>query len=393
MPLMLQPFTAFWAEGCTEGEIMNVKEFIKTLNLKICAGVPDSKLRAFCDYLMEEKGICTSHLICANEGNAVAFAAGAYMATGKVPVVYMQNSGIGNALNPILSLIDEKVYGIPCIFVVGWRGEPGIQDEPQHISQGALTIRLLEDIGVRTCIIGENTALHEVKEMMDDSQKLFAMGKSIAFIVQKNAFAHETKATYKNSYKLKREQAIECIISFSGKDAVVATTGKTGRELFEIREKHLQSHKYDFLTLGSMGHASSIALGLAVSKPDKTIWCIDGDGAALMHMGAMAVIGNRKPSNFIHIIINNEAHESVGGMPTVADTIDFPMIAKGCGYEFAKTVKDLDELNRELEYVKSAGKLSMIEIQCAIGSRSDLGRPSAAPKKNMADFMKYLGTL
>lgn len=369
---------------------MDIQMLLQKLNSDFYTGVPDSQLRALCDWLMKNKNIGSEHIIAANEGNCTAIAAGYYLATGKIPVIYMQNSGIGNAVNPILSLTSEKVYGIPCIFIVGWRGEPGVPDEPQHIAQGELTVRLLEDLGIKVSVIDSETSPDDISRELEESGEWFAQGRSLAFVVKKNALKNDIKIEYKNPYALLREEVIECITEISDQDVIVATTGKAGRELYEIRERKGQSHKYDFLTVGSMGHCSSIALGIALNKPDRKIWCIDGDGAVLMHLGAMAVIGNRRPNNFVHIVINNEAHESVGGMPTVAATMNIPQIALGCGYESAAAAETMEELRQRLQHAKAAGVLSLIEVKCAVGARADLGRPKTTPKENRDNFMKFL---
>lgn len=365
-------------------------QVLKDMDTDFFTGVPDSQLRALCDCLIESKGINGEHIITANEGNAVALAAGEYLATGRIPVIYMQNSGIGNAVNPILSLTSEKVYGIPCVFIVGWRGEPGVHDEPQHVHQGELTIRLLEDLGLRTYVIDADTSEEDIRQELARCREWFLQGKSLAFVVKKNALQNAAKISYHNSYTLLREQVIECITEAAGEDVIVATTGKAGRELYEVRERKGQSHKYDFLTVGSMGHCSSIALGVALNKPDRKVWCIDGDGALLMHMGAMAVIGNRKPKNLVHVVINNEAHESVGGMPTVSATMNIPQVALGCGYESAVSVQTMEELKEKLWQTKEAAVLSLIEVKCAVGARADLGRPKTSPKENRDHFMAYL---
>ena len=312
---------------------MNIQSFLEKLkNInsgEFFAGVPDSQLKPLCNYLTASYGICQEHIIAANEGNAVALAAGYHLATGKVPVVYMQNSGIGNTVNPIASLLNDKVYGIPCIFVIGWRGEPGLKDEPQHIFQGEVTIKLLEDMDIKTIVISKDTTENDINKEIESCEGLLNKGKSIAFVIRKGALVFDEKVNYKNENNLLREDIIKEITKVSGEDIIVSTTGKASRELFEIREGNKQSHKYDFLTVGSMGHSSSIALSIALNKPNNRIWCIDGDGAALMHMGAMAVIGANSPNNLIHIVINNSAHETVGGMPTVSDKTNFLKIAEG----------------------------------------------------------------
>lgn len=302
----------------------------------------------------------------------------------------MQNSGEGNILNPVTSLLHQKVYAIPELFIIGWRGEPGIPDEPQHIFQGEITRTLLDELEIASFVVTSETSGEEMTMIMKDFQGLFAQGRSAAFIVKKNAVTYGGKIIYKNSYKLKREEIIQKIVEAAEEDIIISTTGKASRELFEIRTRNGQEHNHDFLTVGSMGHTSSIALGVAIQKPHKRIWCIDGDGAALMHMGAMAVLGAHKPENMIHIIINNESHETVGGMPTVAGSIGFVGIAKACGYENVFCVSDWDNLNEALVYVKEQKGLSLIEIKCAIGAREDLGRPTTTAAENKKNFMEYL---
>ena len=309
-------------------------------------GVPDSHLKALCDYLMDIYGIDPKHhIIAANEGNAAALAAGYHLATGKVPVVYLQNSGLGNIVNPVASLLCDRVYGIPVVFVIGWRGEPGVHDEPQHIYQGAVTLKLLEDMDIRSFVIGKETADEEVQTAMEEFRPLLAAGKSVAFVVRKGGLTYNSSIQYQNRFSLCREEAIRHIVRAAGEDPIVCTTGKASRELFEVREQNGQGHQYDFLTVGSMGHASSIALGIALQKPERRVWCIDGDGAALMHMGAMAVIGVNAPKNLVHVIINNGAHETVGGMPTVMGSVDLPAVARACGYHHAVCVETKEELD------------------------------------------------
>ena len=363
-------------------------DFLK--NYDFFAGVPDSQLKPLCDYLMDNYGISEKHIIAANEGNCVAMAAGYHLATGKIPVVYLQNSGIGNIINPVASLMNDKVYGIPCIFMIGWRGEPGVKDEPQHVFQGEITIKLLEDMDIKTFIIGKETTEAELNTKLLEFEPLLEKGKSVAFVVRKDAFEFDRSVEYSNSNLMLREDILKRIVAVSEEDIVVSTTGKASRELFEIREANHQSHKYDFLTVGSMGHSSSIALGIALNTPNKKIWCIEGDGAVLMHMGAMALLGSNSPKNMVHVIINNQAHETVGGMPTVAADIDFSRIAEGCGYRQVAVVGNFDELDNAVQAAKQATELSFIEIKCAIGSRDDLGRPTTTVKENKENFMDFL---
>ena len=373
---------------------MKVQKLVEIIGSDFYTGVPDSQLKALCNYLIATYGINPNHhIIAANEGNCTALAAGYHLATGKIPVVYMQNSGEGNIINPVASLLNDKVYAIPMVFIVGWRGEPGIHDEPQHIYQGEVTIKLLEDMDITTFAIGKESTDAEVEEKMNEFKTILAKGKSVAFVIRKGALSFDGEVEYRNNNQMVREEIIQHIVKVSGEDPIVSTTGKASRELFETRVANGQSHKYDFLTVGSMGHSSSIALGIAINKPDKRIWCVDGDGAVLMHMGSMAIIGANKPSNLIHVVINNSAHETVGGMPTVAGSIDLVAIAKACGYLNAVCVDNFADLDKELEVAKTRNKLSFIEVKCSIGARDDLGRPTTTALENKQNFMEYLAKL
>ena len=373
---------------------MKVEKLTEIIGADFYTGVPDSQLKPLCDYLMNLYGIDSQHhIIAANEGNCAALAAGYHLATGNIPVVYMQNSGEGNIINPVTSLLNDKVYAIPVIFIIGWRGEPGIHDEPQHIYQGEVTVKLLMDMGIESFIIGKETTDEEVMAAMTHFHNLLALGKSVAFVIRKEALSYHEKAVYRNDNLMIREEIIRHITHFTGEDPVISTTGKASRELYEIREKNNQSHKYDFLTVGSMGHASSIALGVALRKPDQKIWCIDGDGALLMHLGAMAVIGANAPRNLVHIVINNGAHETVGGMPTVVGNIKLTDIAEACGYPHAVSVSCFDELDEELKNAAESKELYLIEAKSSIGARKDLGRPTTTALENKELFMQYLKEL
>ena len=367
---------------------MKAEELLDIIGAEFYTGVPDSQLKALCDLLVNTYGTDPKrHIIAANEGNAVAIAAGYHLATGKIPVVYMQNSGEGNIINPMASLLNDQVYAIPVVFIIGWRGEPGVHDEPQHIYQGTVTLKLLEDMGIAHAVVSTETSAVELNRAIEVFRPLLNTGKSVAFVIRKGALTYDKKVQYLNGYTMRREEAIRCVIRVAEADPIISTTGKASRELFEIREQNGQSHQHDFLTVGSMGHSSSIALGLALQRLDQRVWCIDGDGAALMHMGAMAVIGASRPKNLIHIVINNGAHESVGGMPTVAGQIDFIAIARACGYPYAVHAETRENLERELREAKERGALSFVEVACSIDARTDLGRPTTSPIENKRAFM------
>lgn len=370
---------------------MKIEDFVGLLGADFYAGVPDSQLKALCNYLMDRYGSDPAHhIIAANEGNAAALAAGYHLATGKVPVVYLQNSGLGNIINPAASLLNEKVYGIPCLFIVGWRGEPGVHDEPQHVFQGEITLPLLDTLDIPHFVIGTGTAEEQVRAKLDEYRALLAQGRQAAFVVRKGALEYSGKTVYGNAHPMAREEAIGQVLAAAGDDPVVSTTGKASREVYELREGRGQGHGRDFLTVGSMGHSSSIALGIALQRPERRVWCLDGDGAALMHLGAMALIGSSRPANLVHIVLNNEAHESVGGLPTVAGLLDLPAIARACGYPGAVSVNSRSELERALAAAKEAKQLTLIEVKCALGARDDLGRPTTTPQENKAAFMAAL---
>lgn len=370
---------------------MKVENLINVIGSDFFVGVPDSLLKPLCNYLMHTYNIDPQHhIIAANEGNCVGLAAGYHMATGKIPVVYMQNSGEGNIVNPVTSLLNKKVYAIPTIFIIGWRGEPNVHDEPQHIFQGEITLSLLDLLEIPYIVVDQNLSDQAFKEQYQQLQQNLVNGNSIALVIKKGALIYSEKVIYKNDYTLNREKIIEHIVSVSKDDPIISTTGKASRELFEIRERNNQGHQYDFLTVGSMGHSSSIALAIAIQQLHKKIWCIDGDGAVLMHMGAMGVIGSICPSNLVHVVINNGSHETVGGLPTVVNSIDLCSVARACGYKSVLSVNSQDELEQALKTAKLTNELVFIEVKSSIGARDDLGRPTTTPIENKESFENFL---
>lgn len=370
---------------------MKAEEFVHVLQSEFYTGVPDSLLQPLCNYLMKHYGVDKKHhVIGANEGNCVAMAAGYHLATGKYPVVYMQNSGEGNAVNPIASLLNEKVYAIPAIFVVGWRGEPGKKDEPQHIFQGEITRSLLSLLSIESYVVGKETTVTELTRVRASFEEQLSKGQSVAFVIQKGALTNDEEMVYSNAYHMTREAVVRAVSEVAKEDPIISTTGKASRELFEAREARGEGHQYDFLTVGSMGHASSIACAIAAQKPETKIWCVDGDGALIMHMGAMAVVGRLQPDNLVHILINNEAHETVGGLPTAANAVSLSEIAKACGYQVIPKVEEEAELLEALKKCRDSRKLTFLEVDCALGARADLGRPTTSARENKEQFMQYL---
>jgi phosphonopyruvate decarboxylase len=375
--------------------MIEVKAFYDELlknNIEFFTGVPDSLLKSFCAFIKDNVN-CDKNIVSANEGNAIGLAAGYHLGTGKIGLVYMQNSGIGNAVNPLASLADKLVYSIPMLLVVGWRGEPNKKDEPQHKKQGLITIETLELLGIEYEVFDQNTSNDEMKVIIKKAYKYMEENNEpYALVIKKDTFEeYQLKNYIATDFEMKREEAIETIINNMSENAViVSTTGMASRELFELREKYKESHNKDFLTVGSMGHASQIALGIALSNKDREVYCIDGDGALLMHLGGLAIIGNQNPSNFRHILINNGAHDSVGGQETVGLEIDALAIAKACGYKKCYSCTSKEELVKLSKELKGVEGPALLEIKVEKGGRKDLGRPGATPIENKEAFMKFL---
>ncbi len=356
------------------------------------AGVPDSLLKNLCAYITDHADP-RNNIIAANEGGAVGLAAGYHLATGRIPAVYMQNSGEGNVVNPLMSLTDSDVYHIPVLLIIGWRGEPGVHDEPQHVKQGKVTLPLLDAMGIEhiTLADDEDEAMGQVRHA---AERMRATGEAYALVIRKGTFApYKLQHTVADESQLTREQAIQMVAGAMGSRAVaVSTTGKISRELFEYRAAEHQGHERDFLTVGSMGHASQIALGIALHQPDRPVYCFDGDGAVLMHMGALAISGSMRPANFYHILFNNGVHDSVGGQPTVGYQVDLPEVAAACGYKTALSVDNADDLAEVLQDLADNEAPLFLEIKVKKGAREDLGRPTTTPVENkraLMDFLKH----
>ena len=353
-------------------------------------GVPDSLLKDFIAYLVDHADPA-QHVTAANEGGAVALATGYHLATGGIAAVYLQNSGLGNTVNPLTSLADPEVYGIPVLLIVGWRGRPGVHDEPQHRKQGAITLEQLGVLGIPTVVLDDQVddVVAAVRALV---QQALGEGRPVALVVPPGRLAsYKRTATQVERFGQRREAAIEAVLATVGpRDVVVCTTGMASREVFEYRARAGEGHGRDFLTVGGMGHASQIALGLALNKPDRTVVCIDGDGAAIMHLGALAIIGTRGPANLRHVILNNGAHDSVGGQPTAGLAVDLVAIAEACGYRAAHRVDSLAEIPGAVADLAATPGPTLLEVRVDLGARSDLGRPTASPAENKAELMAFL---
>lgn len=368
-------------------------EALKEKGIDCFAGVPDSLLKNICAYITDYSD-AAHNIIAANEGAAIGIAAGHYLATGKPACVYMQNSGEGNIINPLASLTDQEVYNIPVLLLIGWRGRPGVHDEPQHVKQGKITTGLLNVMGVNYEVLSKEE--DKAAKQIDKAAKALANKEVFALVIEKDTFEdYKLQNVEVNNLTMSREEAIQTVAAALGeKDCIVSTTGMISRELFEYRAAMNQGHERDFLTVGSMGHASQIALGIALAQPDRRVWCFDGDGAAIMHMGSMAIVANKAPKNYVHVLFNNGAHDSVGGQPTVGLKIDLPAVAKAVGYKATISVDSKEKLEKELSTLNSQlstiGGPILFEVQVRKGNRKDLGRPTTTPIQNKEALMDFL---
>ena len=364
-------------------------EALREKGIDCFAGVPDSLLKNICAYITDHFD-AAHNIIAANEGAAVGLAAGHYLATGQPACVYMQNSGEGNIINPLASLTDSEVYNIPVLLLIGWRGRPGVHDEPQHVKQGKVTTGLLNVMGVNYEVL--NKEEDKAAKQIDKAAKALANKEVFALVIEKDTFEdYKLQNVEVNDLTMSREEAIQTVAAVLGeKDCIVSTTGMISRELFEYRAAMNQGHERDFLTVGSMGHASQIALGIALAQPERRVWCFDGDGAAIMHMGSMAIVANKAPKNYVHVVFNNGAHDSVGGQPTVGLKIDLPAVAKAVGYKATYSVDSKAELESVLAKVNSFESPALLEIKVKKGNRKDLGRPTTTPIQNKEALMAFL---
>lgn len=364
-------------------------EALREKGIDCFAGVPDSLLKNICAYITDHFD-AQHNIIAANEGAAVGIAAGHYLATGHPACVYMQNSGEGNIINPLASLTDQEVYNIPVLLLIGWRGRPGVHDEPQHVKQGKITTGLLNVMGVNYEVLSKEE--DKAAKQIDKAAKALANKEVFALVIEKDTFEdYKLRNVEVNDLTMTREEAIQTVAAALGeKDCIVSTTGMISRELFEYRAAMNQGHERDFLTVGSMGHASQIALGIAMAKADRKVWCFDGDGAAIMHMGSMAIVANKAPKNYVHVVFNNGAHDSVGGQPTVGLKIDLPAVAKAVGYKNAFSVDNKEDLLECLKALRLVEGPVFLQVCVKKGNRKDLGRPTTTPVQNKEALMGFL---
>ncbi len=369
---------------------MKPKDFYDTLiksDINFFTGIPDSLLKSILAYITE-KSNSKNNIISANEGSAVSIGIGYHLATNKTPLIYMQNSGLGNSINPLLSLADKLVYSIPMILLIGWRGQPGNKDEPQHKKQGKVTLSMLDAMKIKYIIIDKNSSLKGVSKIIN-----FAKNNSepVAIVVKKSTFENYIlKKEISNKYSLTREEALNKIVSkIQKKTIIVSTTGMCSRELYEIKRKE---NYFDFLTVGGMGHASQIALGIALKKKKHQVVCIDGDGASIMHLGGLTTIGINKPNNFKHILLNNGVHGSVGNQPTNSFNIKFSNALKAFGYDKVDSCSKISDIDKKILELLNSKNLSFLEIKINTTFRENLGRPNSTPIDNKMKLMEKISS-
>lgn len=364
-------------------------DHLSAQGVSLYTGVPDSLLKQLGSHIMANLPR-EQHVIAANEGGAVGLAIGHYLRTKTPAVVYLQNSGYGNVVNPLLSLADADVYGIPMLVVVGWRGQPGVKDEPQHVKQGRVQRELVEAMDLPWSVLPHDP--DEAEKLVEEALAE-AVEKSSPYVllVEKGTFSDAAKLPKEESSLPSREDALVALTESVGNDAaIVSTTGMLSRELFEYRVNNELDGDRDFLTVGGMGHASSIALGVAKADHDREVWCFDGDGALLMHLGGLAVIADHAPGNFFHVVFNNGVHDSVGGQPTSIHKVDVPAVARALGYRYAAVTDDLDTLPAQVAALREHGGPALLELKVKPGNRADIGRPTRTPAESKAAFMAAL---
>jgi phosphonopyruvate decarboxylase len=374
--------------------MLKPEEFVNCLienGFNFYSGVPDSTFKGFMSYSTTRKDI--QMIGTTNEGEACGIATGYHIASGNIPLIYMQNSGLGNIVNPSTSLMDEKVYSVPALLLIGWRGGPvpgkegNQKDAPQHARMATSTLPLLESIGIDHLILSDNT--EEMKKQIKEANNYIKKHNKPFAIVVRRKTLNDYKIPETPSDLMTRESAIKTIIDNLPEEKyhVISTTGKCSRELNEHRQtrgEELGNHVY---MVGSMGYCSAIALGTALETENKVL-AFDGDGGALMHMGNMATIGHYKPENLFHVIFDNNCHESTGGQPTVSDTVDFEMVAKGCGYGGSETVRTVEEVAASSKELFSKEGPYLLVVKTKKGARAELTRPTETPIEIKNAFMK-----
>ena len=374
--------------------MLNTNKFgneLKRLGFDFYSGVPCSFLKNLINYSINE----CNYIAAANEGDAVAIASGAYLG-GRKPVVLMQNSGLTNAVSPLTSL--NYPFQIPVLGFVSLRGEPGLIDEPQHELIGLITTQMLDLMQIKWQFLSTDNSI--AMKQLEIANKWIEKKQPFFFVVKKGTFESENlkikkQFIYKNKEKNEKISAdalpsrFDTLKVINGckdeKTVQLATTGITGRELYEVED--CPNNLY---MVGSMGCVSSLGLGLALTRKELDIVVIDGDGSLLMRMGSLATNGCYQPENMLHILLDNQTHDSTGGQSTVAHNVNFVDIAAACGYEQSSYIHSLDELENRIQEWKETKGLTFLYVKIAKGSRPNLGRPKILPSEVKTRLRRFI---
>lgn len=365
-----------------------ITELVSTLNyngVNFATGVPDSLLGQL-GAALDNPHSGIKHVTAVNEGSAVGLGIGSYLATGRLPLVYMQNSGLGNALNPLVSLAGSSTFNVPLLLLIGWRGEVGpegaqIEDEPQHILQGRITPALLELMEIPFFILDSKSSIYEV--VASACKAALQRSLPVAIVVRKGSFQSSAFLRSKNAGNISRRRSIEVICdSIPTQTPIIATTGMISRELFDVRRLSGQNPP-DLLCVGGMGHAVSVASGFA-SMSSQRILLLDGDGSAQMHLGALLTASSIP--NLIHVVLNNGGHASVGGQSTSSPDLDFSLLTPYLGYKNSFRANNEVELRDSVAMILARDTSSFLEIRCAMQTTPELGRPEDPPSINASLF-------
>ena len=353
-------------------EVKSLINLLKKNNSNFYTGVPDSVLKEL-SFALRNKGT-KNHIIATNEGSAVSLGIGNYLSTKKVPCIYMQNSGLSNALNPLISIAHEKVYSIPLILIIGWRGSPKIKDEPQHNVKGQITESLLKLLNINYTIIRTIADLKKFDKQIKSAKKKNSI---VACLIEQGTLEKTKQINKKKDfYKLDKELFLKTLLESLEKNTkIISSTGYNSRELMFLRNKYKIQNSRDFYMVGGMGHSSSVALGYSLSTKKKTI-CVDGDGSLLMHLGSIKTVGTFAKNNFKYILLNNNSHDSVGGQNTYADDINFKNLSKSLGFKKFYLIKNDRNLKKNIQKFLKDKNLCFLEVKVSNSKIKNLPRPT-----------------
>ena len=353
-------------------EVNSLVSLLKKNNCDFFTGVPDSVLKELSIKLQNKNK--KKHIIATNEGSAVSLGIGHYLSTKRVPCIYMQNSGLSNALNPLISIAHKRVYSIPLILVIGWRGSPRIKDEPQHNIKGEITENILKLLNIKYTILRSNNDLNKFDKQIKLAKKKSSI---VACLIEQGTLTKNKKTNKKKDfYNLDKEIFLKTLLLTLKKNTkIISSTGFNSREIMYLRKKFKITNGRDFYMVGGMGHTSSVALGYSLSNK-KNVICIDGDGSLLMHLGSIKTAGTFANKNFKYILLNNNSHDSVGNQSTYANNVNFEKLSKSLGFKKFYSIKNKINLKKKIKTFLSEKELSFLEIKISNSKIKKLPRPT-----------------